>query len=1030
MLLLILVGIAALAALVAGAFKFSQRRAMGDTAAIDTQRKIKGRSKSQRTQQQRRRLGYRYADDRIFIQGGGVFCGVILDTSSTEFATSGEMSDIAMMPVGLEQDLLKLFDGQPVPCQELVRYRSLTTEGWRRQLIANAWNPTEMYRVLVEKVADHIKGSTPQRMWTLIVRLGDLPQQAAVDPQARVATEILGVAEEKFSRKTLAPWWSRADAVHHLAAARGADPLTRRDLLWLVRKPGYGHLAVPDEPVIRRRPWRGGYFELATTLRGRRLGGGLLELHQLDPDTGEDGISYTATLVVTDQPARQVFRNRNAWMPRVSRLTNPVEISWRYTLVPAEQWKRTTDKAAVNIEDERQDREKAGVQTDEAFEARLGQADTLRQDPDDPKPGMIGRLRFSVSAPTRKLLVKAIADLKQAMGQVEVTVPEHASLALLQEQLPGEGLLSDLGSLSAGSAGGLRLWERHSDTFAPALALLGSHDQVGDRITVERGRPLGWIGMAIAWVKSNGTAVHQDPHAQVARLNGAGIAVLGSSGGGKSSYALDQFFWMSESGVLVNVLDPKIEFRNFVLYIAFGPQVLLPGFMDEADAGTLGTSGSRFQPINRQFWDETEIIDLARGARGTRDPWRISRKFIDGYNLALNLTDALFLDAEHRRIVKKGLRALRNAYKAAEAEGHRMSVGFGDVVDYIRIDRDELAADLDRAKHNNNQTNELRSALDTIDEVIARLENGEELPFLRLLLGKGSDPDAQDSTAKNRLIRRRVFTLAGFKQPDNPDDPESWTDEDRNASAAMMIVLEQLRGQLSGRLVPNPVTGRPGIPPTATIVDEANVLAAMRAGRWFVVVVLRQGRSLNHVLFFLAQQPRDVKAIEEMARKDDPAEVNQFGSILMFRQRSLSEARSALELLRSSGNEMSNSERDELARKLLSEQVPDGNLRPGQCVLRDPDSRVSTVVVDQFFYVLQHASQTNAKLVPIDWAHEVPADPRDWEINTRTLLEVRTAVAEATEEYTDDWGADDLVDWEGDPDGDYPNYDPTRSRRR
>jgi hypothetical protein len=34
-----------------------------------------------------RRLGYRYADDRVFVHGTGVFTGILLDTSTDEFAT-------------------------------------------------------------------------------------------------------------------------------------------------------------------------------------------------------------------------------------------------------------------------------------------------------------------------------------------------------------------------------------------------------------------------------------------------------------------------------------------------------------------------------------------------------------------------------------------------------------------------------------------------------------------------------------------------------------------------------------------------------------------------------------------------------------------------------------------------------------------------------------------------------------------------------------------------------------------------------
>ena len=188
-------------------------------------------------------------------------------------------------------------------------------------------------------------------------------------------------------------------------------------------------------------------------------------------------------------------------------------------------------------------------------------------------------------------------------------------------------------------------------------------------------------------MKSNGTVVHFDPHAQIGRGHGAGIAVLGQSGGGKSSFVILMFFWLSESGVRCSVLDPKIDFAGFAYYIAFGPQVLDPAFMADADAGILGTPASRFQPVNREFWDDTEIVDLARGARGSQDPWRINDTFDDGYSLALDLTDVLFTDQAHRSIVRKALRSMSAAHKEATAAGRSFTCGYGDALSYIRSER-------------------------------------------------------------------------------------------------------------------------------------------------------------------------------------------------------------------------------------------------------------------------------------------------------------------------------------------------------
>ncbi len=1015
-------------------FRWVQKREMrktDDTPAVF--QRVKSLAPDRRKES--RRLGYRWADDYIFVHGSGVYCGVELATKPGEYASREEIDSIAMGQVGLLKSLLGLFDGKKVHCQELVRYRAITTEGWLRQLIANAWNPTRKYKVLAAAQGRHIAGSAPQRMWTLIVRLGDLPlQSASTDPLSRVESAVTGVAEERLTAAKLAPWRAQAATVHRTAARFGAEPMTRRDLLWLIRKAAAGHLPVVDDPVIAQRPWRGGTFELLARLRARNLGGGYLELRQRNPETGEDQVSYTATLVLADQPPRQVFSARAAWMPRLSKL--PVEINWRYTLVPGKEWKKFGARLAANVADEEADRDKAGASTDLAFEARLDQAATLVADnAEDPDPGMQGRLRLLVSAPSQTALAQVIRDVKAAMGDIQVELSEYAALDLLAEQLPGENI-TDIGGLSAGPAGGLKLWTRYTDTYAAAVGLLGTYDQVGDRVQIDRGRELGWIGIALGYVKSSGTVFHFDPHAQIDRLNGAGVAIVGSSGGGKSSFALTMFFWMSESGVHCYALDPKIEFRNFTYYLSFGSQTLHPKFMDEADEGLLGTPQSQFQPIDQEYWDNSEIIDLARGARGARDPWVITKTFNEGYNLALTLVDMLFAETTHKQIVKKGLRRLHDAHKTAAAAGQVMSVGFGDVVAYIEDELAVIVEDLEKVKRRGSEsTSALRAEREDLEEVITRLHNGEDQTFLRLLLGRGTD-DRPVRTGRSTK-RRTIYTMAGFVTPDNVDRPETWTDEDRNASALMTVVMYDLRRNLDGRMVPRP--GHPeevGIAPTAVFVDEANMITAVKPGRNLLVRISRQGRSLACALFFICQQPRDPKAIEEQAAKEGAAETNQFASMAAFKQRGPGEAAEALQLLRPIAEEVALVERREMARRLLGEEAG-GNLRPGQCVFRDPDARVVTTVIDQMFYPLQWASETNPKRQPAAWSNELPSRPEDWLINPVALNEVRGSLGDEDDldPYADD--ADDFAEWAaafaevdpfdpsaGDDDGDTDEYLP------
>ena len=100
-----------------------------------------------------------------------------------------------------------------------------------------------------------------------------------------------------------------------------------------------------------------------------------------------------------------------------------------------------------NVEDESKDRAKAGAEPDDSFEARRDQAAQIKADnaDDDLQPGMVGRLRLTVSAPTQAALARAVKDVKAAMGDVTMEVPAHAALPLLLVQFPGESVGTDLG---------------------------------------------------------------------------------------------------------------------------------------------------------------------------------------------------------------------------------------------------------------------------------------------------------------------------------------------------------------------------------------------------------------------------------------------------------------------------------------------------------------------------------------------------------------------------------------------------------
>lgn len=967
------------------------------------------RQKKLTTVSDRERLPYRYADDLIFISGDSVWTALRLGGTTDEFLTVEEKQSAAELVAQTYNTLLAVFNGKSVQCHEIIRYRPTSADEWARGYLKTSWNPTRLMRQLLGQVSGLLSESTPERQRYLMVRLGEFTGETVPDPLTEIANRVTAVADEQFRAADLEPFRDLAIRVHLQLATFRATPCTRGDLIWLIRKTLSGHRFPSEQPILTSKALRTSFFDMAVNFRGRN-GQDYVEIIDTDPETGEERSTYTATLVVAAAAPVLEFNPVMAWGPALAQLPRPVELSWRYELLPAAEFKARALKAAKNIKDEADDRDKAQASEDPRFENKFEQAQALFEEASiAPQPAMIGRLRLVLSAPTPKELVAAEDDVRSMMGDLEMVRVPRAQSHLLKEQLPGDFTGKIIGGLVAAQGGGVKVGERTTDVWAPAVARLDSDDQVGDAVEANRGRTRGWRGFPVGYTLSNGAPVHFGLHVQVARDRGAGIAIIGASGGGKSTLALLLYFWESESGTQCMVLDPKNDFEKFTYYLAFGDQVMDPGFSADSEAGILGTDESRFQPVNPEFWAETTIVSLARGAAGQLDAWSLTDSYAEADELARGQVEVLFTDKDDRTIVEQALAAMKEAYDAEQAgeplHGAPIVPSMGTVVRFLEQSRDKyrpMAANPDNAN-----AFDATEKLEQLDRVINRFKRARDTRYAKLLVGDGRRIDLGDMTR-----RRVIFTLHGFAPPKKPDQPETWSEAERNASAAMFTVLDLVQKLFDDRPKLNPVTGEMKTPPRALFVDEGYMIARQPTGQGILSRGLRQGRSLNLVIVFISQQPRDVQEIEQQAKDAGEADSNQFGTIFMFRQKSPVEAASALELLRDTSGGTT-TETVALARKLLEEgKSAGGLLRGGRCVMRDVDNRVATVSVDQMFAELARATETNPNDRPRAQRIPLSGDGRLWVIDPTAMLEVRTGISEANMrgEYGDDLELDE--DWQ------------------
>lgn len=944
-----------------------------------------------------RRLGYRYADELVFVCGGSVWTGLVLPDRTDEYASRAEAESDAEVTARLDRDLIHTMGESAVDCQDLVRYRRSKSGGWLTELMDAVWEPTAMFETMARRAGELADYAAPQRVRYRLVRLGDWTGRPVADPLTELTAGMTGVVDERFDSRDLAPFWGLARGLRAGLAHHGVQPMTRGDLLWAIRKTFCGHLEPAEMHVVPSRPWGRGFFDLLGGFRGHNHGS-YVELTRRNPDSGELESSYVATLVVVSKPPRELFSPRMGYARRLANLDCTVELVDRYRLVAAQAWKASAKKMIGNILDEAEDRGKAGAGYDRAFEDKHTRALALRDElSDTDMPARVGRQRFVVAAPTPAALTASIRDVTRVLqgGEWAVVAPDEAQYLLLEEALPGEAPDVHLGGLSTSrGGGGLGLWERTSDIYGPAVGGIASYNEVGDRVEISRGRALGWVGQPVGWMRTTGAVVSFAPHAQVARNRGAGVGIFGASGYGKSTMAMTMAFGESESGVQVVIVDMKNDFERHLLYLAFGDQVVAPGFADAARAGTLGTVGSPFQPVNRRVWDDTEIVNLATGQAGLLDPWRITDTFAAGELLAREQLKTLLAEKDERDCVFDGLNALRRDHQRAESAGRDFPVGLGLLVGYVAAERDKLAAEASAG----DRPQRLELAL--YERVVAQLELYAEAPFSRLLFGDGTAGDVAIAELRRR---RTILTMHGFRPPD--ESPDRWGDGARAAAAAVHAALTRIYDLLTPDEVPHPRTGAMQVPPRSIYVDEAKMFLALPDGRALLSKGLRQGRSLNLSVVIITQQAQDLLDLESAARDGNDADTNQVGTVFCFANRSLSEATSALAVLRET-SAMSPGERNGLARQLLADSEG-GTLRNGVCVMRDCDGRVGSLVVDPIFDELVRAAQTNATLAGTDRAVPMPADVEAWTVNTATLAEVRRDLAAAADE---ELGVDPALD--------------------
>lgn len=963
-------------------------------------RSKKKEAKPRKRRQDKRRIDYRYAQDDpfLFIKGKSVWTGVILNTTSDDFTSYAKELSQANANVepwrALSIHFANQYNDSRVQYHLVTRFVPLDVSRWRNQYVNNLWNPTELFKGLVdEKVVPHIAESTPERRQYLLIRLGDFNVKGRKDPISAVLGSTAAVTEEIFDQRDLAPFREKARGVQLLMEGHGATAMERADLAWLIRKALMGHYPVENGTgVARTRPWRGGYFDEIVN-SGLEVFDNYVRIPNPNPNNGMGEYSYTTTLTINYISPVIRYNYSNAWGKKLRSMPRPVDVSWRGTIISAEEWKALSKPDIGRLEDEANERYKTGAAPSLAFDQKYEIADGLKQKNEiQAQPVLVSQQRITVSAPSPDELNSVVGELQGLFGD-DATLERTKGVQgyLLEEQLPGDMTPPRVGPGGLGRnflnkfTNGVDVdGERWTDLEALAFARLDSSPSVGDDVRTKAGRMQGWRGWPIGYTLSNGAVVHFDPIVQMTKDSGAGTIIIGSSGGGKTSLSLLLFFVESEAGVQCIAIDPKDDFQNFVYYLSFGDQVREEGFMEAAQDGSLGTPGSPFQPVLPEFWEETSMIHLGNGTPGMLDPWAITNDYNTGETAAREIVKLVF-DERDQDALDQAFQAMRKRY----AETGRIP-RLAEMPSYLGEEIERL----DRMEHEAEASKEaqaflaLRDAVAAMRRVQGALERAAYRQFGKLMFGH--TPNAETFEIGRR--RRVIITLIGLSIPDDKSSVEEWTEDQRDAAAALLSAIRQLKEVFSlSKDEYSPHLERKGTRPRLLFVDEAYFITAFKAGRSMLNVFLRQGRSRFFGVIFISQQAKDVNVLNDEKSDDDEAETNQFPTKFVFRQMGSSEARDAMKLLRSSLADEDGEAMSDLSSQLLRPE-DGGQMETGVCVMSDADGRTSMLRVDRLFREIVAAAETNPGARSDAQSTPLSAVPSDWQIDNSTRDALRTGV--------------------------------------
>ena len=381
---------------------------------------------------QRSRLAVRYIDDQIAMSETHVWTYMRIPTVPYEFLRHEDRKDIAEK---FYLAMAALVTGaEPIEAHLIITSRPFDAGKWATDLgvRAQTTHPQPGWDKYLSQMTTHLGeeeflGKEVYFGICLGPRRGSM-KNAGLDllgPLKKLAgmtEKAMGVEDFAVSKKEIELFRAKAREVQRSLSQSQiqAVPVHANTVAWLVMNPLYPDMVTPPPTAVDRSTWGPG--EVHALAEGfvdnhRRH----LEITQVDWETGEEVTGYTATLAFSRFPDVLYFPNQEPWMHFASALSFPVDLSTRFTLVPAIKVQKDVGHKLLEVKDQASHIAETGASVPLEIQEQFDRATALEYlIKKDRQPWVYGRHRIRISA----------SSLEELTGRVKKTIEHYRDLGI------------------------------------------------------------------------------------------------------------------------------------------------------------------------------------------------------------------------------------------------------------------------------------------------------------------------------------------------------------------------------------------------------------------------------------------------------------------------------------------------------------------------------------------------------------------------------------------------------------------------